>query len=624
MSALSLGHRSANVIAASSASPSESMDDLLRGARVGTWEIDLADGRLRTSKAFLALLGFSATAARPVLPHWRDRIHPDDRDAVEKALKALCRKPSGEFEVGLRMQHADGTWRWLLLRGRASAMSAGVLDRLSGVAMDLYERRAAIEWQQRHVALELHNELERTEQALRESQEILATVSESSPVHLALFDLNRHCVFMNRPLPGSRVDQVLGMRFDDMLPLPLLPSAIDDFNKVIDTGCNVDVTHPIQFPGMESGYYRVQLRPVNRAGRLVGVVANIADVTELRREQEHQQLQANIIERMHEGVMLLDRDARILFTNPALDAMFGYAPGELTGAHVGLLGSRSTANIEDLRRMVLDEIDAGRSAVVSFFGRTRDGRAHYCQAVYSGARIGDSNCVIAVLTDVSGQRRLQRELLKIETRVQHRVGSDLHDGVGQQLAGIAMMLRALSQRADAPQLREELRNITEIVNTVLRTTRLMARGLMPVRAGSDGLLEGFEELSRQVFERFGVRVSLDIDLPPLMVLDENVASNLYRIAQEGMLNAARHAQAQHIEVSLSVTGRLVELTINDDGRGFDPLSVRGGGMGLLVMRFRAQMIGGYLFVESEPGRGTRLRCRCPVRLDAAGVETQVS
>jgi signal transduction histidine kinase len=189
-----------------------------------------------------------------------------------------------------------------------------------------------------------------------------------------------------------------------------------------------------------------------------------------------------------------------------------------------------------------------------------------------------------------------------------------------------MMLRALSQRVDnieSQQLRDELHRITDLVNSVLSATRLMAHGLTPVRAGSDGLQEGFEELAQHVLQRFGVQVQLDIHLPPpsAVMLDDNTVSNLFRIGQEGMLNAARHAQAHHIDVALSANEQLIELKIQDDGCGFDPQAVRGGGMGLRVMRFRAQMIGGYLLIESQPGQGTELLCRCPLRPDAISMDS---
>ncbi len=81
-----------------------------------------------------------------------------------------------------------------------------------------------------------------------------------------------------------------------------------------------------------------------------------------------------------------------------------------------------------------------------------------------------------------------------------------------------------------------------------------------------------------------------------------------------MLNAARHAGASQIHLRLQVAGPDMELLVMDDGRGFDPLEFARGGMGLRIMRFRAQLIGGYLSVESRPGAGTTLRCRCPVQM----------
>jgi signal transduction histidine kinase len=133
------------------------------------------------------------------------------------------------------------------------------------------------------------------------------------------------------------------------------------------------------------------------------------------------------------------------------------------------------------------------------------------------------------------------------------------------------------------------------------------------RCAREGLYEGFEELAQHVFERYHVRVQLDLELPEEAEgIDENCASNIYRIAQEGVLNAARHGRATHIALLLRVGGGVAELVVSDDGRGFDPQKVGRGGMGLRVMRFRAQMLGGYLSVESVPGGGTTLRCRCPL------------
>jgi signal transduction histidine kinase len=135
-----------------------------------------------------------------------------------------------------------------------------------------------------------------------------------------------------------------------------------------------------------------------------------------------------------------------------------------------------------------------------------------------------------------------------------------------------------------------------------------------VRPSREGLVEGFEELVHHIYERYRVRVKLALEVPPETVLDENAADNLYRIAEEGVLNAVRHADASNIQLHFRVAGPQAELLISDDGKGFDPVQFTRGSSGLRLMRFRSQLIGGYLSMESRPGAGTTLRCRCPVNL----------
>ena len=572
------------------------------------YEVDLSTDRL-TMHGVEKLVGGVPVEPMVTLDSWSGHIHPEDRDRLFAAIYAN-RERGTDYELKYRVLHADGRILHVWHRGTYLKDAVGRPQRAFGFIEDITED------------VQLREELQRTERALRDSQQILATVSECSPVHLAMFDLDRRCVFVNRPLAGSRIEDVLGRRLEEFLPEPMIAVSLSYFERVVRTREDADVTDLMMFPDLPPRFYRSLLRPVLRDGEVVGVVANIEDVTESRRLQEQQQLQANIIERMQEGVMLLDREARILFTNPSLDKMFGYDPGELQGQDAMILSARARQGFEDVKRMVLEGVDAGRATVINFEGRLRDGGRRSLQGIYSGTQIGDQHCVIVVMSDMSEHKRLQRELLQVETRVQHRIGSDLHDGVGQQLAGIAMMLRALAQRAGTPaghELRRDLQGVIDLVNSVLRSTRSMARGLAPVRADRDGLLEGFEELAQHVHDRYGVPVRLDLSLPEHMVFDENAVSNLYRIAQEGMLNAARHAQARHIQLSLTADERLAELSIVDDGKGFDPYGVGRGGMGLRVMRFRAQMLGGYLIVDSRIGHGTALRCRCPINPDKEAV-----
>ena len=109
---------------------------------------------------------------------------------------------------------------------------------------------------------------------------------------------------------------------------------------------------------------------------------------------------------------------------------------------------------------------------------------------------------------------------------------------------------------------------------------------------------------------------MDLQLPHDLEIGEDTATNLYRIAQEGVYNAVRHAQADTVDLQVKVTGTDIDLLVSDNGRGFDP-SRTARGMGLRIMRFRAQMIGGYMAVESRPGVGTTLRCSALIKREEA-------
>jgi signal transduction histidine kinase len=151
-----------------------------------------------------------------------------------------------------------------------------------------------------------------------------------------------------------------------------------------------------------------------------------------------------------------------------------------------------------------------------------------------------------------------------------------------------------------------------LVNDAIDSTRALARGLSPVPAADDGLALALEALASQTFQRHRVEVVLDNTLPEDQSFDDNTATHLYRIAQEALGNALRHGQPRRIRLMLRPEGGQIELVVRDDGIGFDRRAIQPSGLGLKIMRFRAQMIGGDLTVESAPGAGTTIRCHFPL------------
>ncbi len=225
---------------------------------------------------------------------------------------------------------------------------------------------------------------------------------------------------------------------------------------------------------------------------------------------------------------------------------------------------------------------------------------------------------LAVINDVTERKRLEREIIEIANREQQRIGGDLHDGLGQELTGIALLLRGLAAqlgKAGSP-LKKDVEEVIGLVNGTIEGTRSLARGLSPVSTERGGLVMALKALADRCRERYGIAVEFRDEAGALMErLDENAATHLYRIAQEALTNVARHSLATSAVVRLApaLKGSGLQLSVEDDGKGFEPrVADESDGLGLKIMRYRAQMLGGDLAVETPSGRGTCLRCAFPL------------
>lgn len=215
-----------------------------------------------------------------------------------------------------------------------------------------------------------------------------------------------------------------------------------------------------------------------------------------------------------------------------------------------------------------------------------------------------------VTNELAGEvRQLEAEIREISEREQERIGHDLHDGLGQELTGVSLLLKTLEDaiERDAPQLRPRVRSVRELVERSIATTRSLAHGLSPVHLDRDGVAGALEHLAADSESLYGIRVQFVC--PRRNSLQGLAAANdLYRIAQEAIRNAARHSGAQSIELRLEIEHDRLVVTVEDDGHGMPNDVELRGGMGLKIMRYRASIIGASLAIEPRDGGGTVVRC----------------
>jgi PAS domain S-box-containing protein len=325
---------------------------------------------------------------------------------------------------------------------------------------------------------------------------------------------------------------------------------------------------------------------------------------------------AMILETMQEGVVLTDASGRMEFTNRAFDRMFGHGTGELAGRSIlQLLDPAQTAKggIASLQRLITRS--SSRYGKRSFALRRRDGSQFAGEIRTGSLELSGDRKTLYVVQDVSERKLLEKEITEIAHSERRRLGSDLHDGLGQELTGISLMLRGLARRASDGDFGAGLNEVIRFVNHAIETARTMAMGLSPVTLERGGFVTALSTLAAWSRATFGVDVRLRLLIRFDLNLEEASATHLYLIAQEAILNAVKHGQARSIVVHLRATRQFVSLAVTDDGIGIGvgigTAAQASGGMGLKIMEYRAGILGGSLHVKPRKGGGTRVRCLCP-------------
>ena len=230
------------------------------------------------------------------------------------------------------------------------------------------------------------------------------------------------------------------------------------------------------------------------------------------------------------------------------------------------------------------------------------------------ARVGTTlNTLLDRLTeDRARVRRLAAQVISAQDEERARVARELHDSTAQMLAAVMLQLGVAAKESTSPALDARIATLRELASEALEEVRSLSHTIHPRVLDDLGLAAALEWLARQSREQDALDVEVFADdgaaIPKLP------ASVLYRVAQEAMRNAVRHASARRVELWLKQAGGTATLEVVDDGRGFDVRRAeeRRPGMGLFSMRERVGLVNGTLTVVSAPGRGTRVVATVPV------------
>ena len=230
-------------------------------------------------------------------------------------------------------------------------------------------------------------------------------------------------------------------------------------------------------------------------------------------------------------------------------------------------------------------------------------------------RLAESLAVRAA-TAVELSQRVSRDAIRRVVEAQEneraRLARELHDETGQALTSVLLGLKSLDDRVETAEGRTAVAELRELVVSTLQDVRRLAVELRPAALDDFGLVPAIERLRDLVTEQSGISVEVRSEIGDQRLSPET-ETTLYRIAQEALTNVVKHADARSVRMRLSRSGNRIVLVVQDDGSGFEPESVRDGGVGLLGMRERIALVGGRLTIESTEAAGTMLTAEVPIQ-----------
>jgi signal transduction histidine kinase len=214
------------------------------------------------------------------------------------------------------------------------------------------------------------------------------------------------------------------------------------------------------------------------------------------------------------------------------------------------------------------------------------------------------------------QNVLSRQIIENQENEQNRIAKDIHDGIGQMLTGLKYLLESVDL-SEGEKAQTKLEKLKELTANIIKGVRTATFNLTPPELKDYGLVPALTELTQELAKLTGKEIILMNKSDFNQRLDSLVEINLYRITQEAINNAIKYAESTLILVTVSHSSKILSITIDDNGKGFDrkaiqPKSDKDGGMGLTFMQERIKYISGRLFINSSPQKGTKVTLNVPL------------
>ncbi len=320
-----------------------------------------------------------------------------------------------------------------------------------------------------------------------------------------------------------------------------------------------------------------------------------------------------LFEAAQDGILILDAETGLINdANPFMVKLLGVSRARLLSMKLWEIGLFQ--NVERSRSAFRELQRTGYIRYEDMPLETRDGRCIDVEFVSNVYKADGIHVIQCNIRDITERKYLEVEKAILETveEEQRRIGQDLHDGLCQQLAGIALLAKALARKVSlhAPEESTDASEIADLISVAINQTRDLARGLSPVEIEVPGLPAALEQFASMTARQNKINCLFFHNESPRFKrrYSSVLATHLYRIVQEAVSNAIRHGRAKRVVITLAATHENGLLTIHDNGIGFKDEDEHKLGMGLRSMRYRCKMIGARFSIRRDTGGGTLVTC----------------
>ncbi|MCD6364370.1 MAG: PAS domain S-box protein [Planctomycetes bacterium] len=577
------------------------LSDIMSHARVVIYRLDVRTATYDyVSPACKEWLGFdSEEFAALKLEGVMARMHPEDwainKDRIEWLIQGRPQE-SHIRPLEYRWRLKDGQYAWFRDTRNPVYDEDGNLVSIVGTMESVGKRK-------------------KMEKALRESEHRLRLILENSYDGIDIYALDVERAVRKLVMCNDRYVEMSGYTREELMAaenLNDLSRVVQQLTRLPDAmrrGVPCRGISTWLRPDGKENYYEWSAVPLVIDGQL-HVVGVDRDITERQRAEQRLRLITSLVEQSKEGTAAINMEGNLLYVNEAFASMHGFSIEELVGRHVSTVHTpeqmlRVNATNRQVRKT--GEFDG------EIWHTRKDGSVF--PSMMHNTLLRDENGetigIIGTMRDITEDKKAAKRLRKARSRLMNaaederrRLARESHDSVGQGL--IAMQLVIQKIIASQPdKLREDdaraLTAVAEQSTELIRQVRDISHGLYPPVLESLGLAAALRQLGKQLGKGTALKLCFPKDVEKLP-LDAERQIVLFRIAQEAVSNALRHSGASRIELSLRHENDRVNMSVTDNGSGFDNAGHSPNGLGLVSMRDRAGAVGGELEILSQPGR----------------------